>query len=248
MSKLRRHLSFANVASCLALFIALGGASYAAVKLPKNSVGARQLKPKSVKAGKIAKKAIVTNRLRNDAVTGAKVRESTLGTVPSASIAADAGHAASADTAANAIDAVNAQNAGRSFVFDGPATDPAPKVGEPGKHTLLSLGALALAASCSDGGGGKAKVSVTLETAVAARFNSYFITYVNPGYEPTASGSTPEAGAVRVVVEAVGGNHFANGAFTYRNADEAITVNLHAGAETFSIDGCSVEGTAFRAV
>ena len=39
----RSHLSFANVISVIALFVALGGASYAAVTLPKNSVGAKQI-------------------------------------------------------------------------------------------------------------------------------------------------------------------------------------------------------------
>lgn len=58
MRRLRRHLTFANVVACLALFIALGGASYAAFKLPKNSVGTKQLK--------------------NGAVTGAKVKRGSL--------------------------------------------------------------------------------------------------------------------------------------------------------------------------
>ncbi len=98
MRPIRKHLSFANIVSCLALFVALGGASYAAVNLPKNSVGPRQLKPKAVKtgyldrnavktgklapeaarAGKIAKNAITTDRLRNSAVTGQKVLDGSL--------------------------------------------------------------------------------------------------------------------------------------------------------------------------
>ncbi len=38
----------ALVIACLALFVALGGTGYAALKLPKNSVKAKQLAPKSV--------------------------------------------------------------------------------------------------------------------------------------------------------------------------------------------------------
>lgn len=49
----RPRATFANVVSCLALFIALGGASYAAVKLPKHSVGARQIVPHSIDNSKI---------------------------------------------------------------------------------------------------------------------------------------------------------------------------------------------------
>jgi len=48
-----RRLTFANVVSALALFIALGGASYAALRLPKNSVGTRQIKNNAVNGPKI---------------------------------------------------------------------------------------------------------------------------------------------------------------------------------------------------
>jgi hypothetical protein len=53
---LRRHLTYANVAATLALFLALGGAAYAATQLPRNSVGTAQLRKEAVTAGKIAKK------------------------------------------------------------------------------------------------------------------------------------------------------------------------------------------------
>jgi hypothetical protein len=43
MSRLIPRLSYANVVATLALFIALGGATYAAVELPANSVGVRQI-------------------------------------------------------------------------------------------------------------------------------------------------------------------------------------------------------------
>lgn len=56
MGFLRRHLTYANVVASLALFLALGGAAFAATQLPRNSVGTGQLKPEAVTAGKIAKK------------------------------------------------------------------------------------------------------------------------------------------------------------------------------------------------
>lgn len=56
MEFLRRHLTYANVAATLALFLALGGAAYAATQLPRNSVGTGQLRAEAVTAGKIAKK------------------------------------------------------------------------------------------------------------------------------------------------------------------------------------------------
>src|SRR3954471_12978797 len=39
-----RRLSYANVTATLALFIALGGSGYAALKLPANSVTSKQVK------------------------------------------------------------------------------------------------------------------------------------------------------------------------------------------------------------
>ena len=50
---IRKHLTFANVVACLALFVALGGASYAATRLPKNSVGTKQIKKNAVTSTKV---------------------------------------------------------------------------------------------------------------------------------------------------------------------------------------------------
>lgn len=49
-----KRLTYANVMATIAVFIALGGASYAAIKLPRNSVGAKQLKRNSVNGSKVA--------------------------------------------------------------------------------------------------------------------------------------------------------------------------------------------------
>lgn len=73
----RPKLSYSNVIATIALFVALGGAAVAA-GLPKNSVGANQLKRNavttaklkrgSVTAGKIAPKAVVAGKLGANAV------------------------------------------------------------------------------------------------------------------------------------------------------------------------------------
>ena len=54
MSKARRRLTFANVISVIAVFIALGGVGYAASKLPKNSVGPKQIRNGAVKEQKLS--------------------------------------------------------------------------------------------------------------------------------------------------------------------------------------------------
>jgi hypothetical protein len=48
-----RRGSYANVASTLALIVALGGTSYAAVAIPKNSVGSKQIINSSVKSADV---------------------------------------------------------------------------------------------------------------------------------------------------------------------------------------------------
>jgi hypothetical protein len=52
-TRLRDGLTFANVMSVVAVFIALGGGAYAALKLPKNSVGPKQLKADAVTPPKV---------------------------------------------------------------------------------------------------------------------------------------------------------------------------------------------------
>jgi hypothetical protein len=58
MNKLRSRLTFANVVSMIALFIALGGTGYAAAKLPRNSVGTQQLKSNAVTGAKVKNGAL----------------------------------------------------------------------------------------------------------------------------------------------------------------------------------------------
>jgi hypothetical protein len=59
VSKLRSKLTFANVVSLLALFVALGGTSYAVAKLPKNSVGSKQLRKSSVTSSKVKDRSLL---------------------------------------------------------------------------------------------------------------------------------------------------------------------------------------------
>jgi hypothetical protein len=50
MARFRHHVTYANVVATLALFIALGGGAYAAIKLPKNSVTTIQVRNGSLLA------------------------------------------------------------------------------------------------------------------------------------------------------------------------------------------------------
>ncbi len=50
---MRRHITPSLIISLLALFIATSGASYAALQIPKNSVGTKQLKKNAVTSKKV---------------------------------------------------------------------------------------------------------------------------------------------------------------------------------------------------
>jgi len=75
--KLGRAVAYArrNHLALLALFVALGGTSYAAVQLPANSVGTRQLKAGAVTGAKIRSDAVTSAKLGNDAVTESEIAD-----------------------------------------------------------------------------------------------------------------------------------------------------------------------------
>jgi hypothetical protein len=108
-----------------ALFVALGGTSYAAFSLPKNSVGSKQLKNNAVTtsklkngavtAGKIKNGAVTAGKIKNGAVTAGKINTNGL-TVPNAS------HANSANNAINSTNATNATNATTAATANGQGT------------------------------------------------------------------------------------------------------------------------------
>jgi hypothetical protein len=149
---LKRLPSPAMVVACAALAVALGGTSYAAIKLPRNSVGnaqmrnnavgvkelqrnavvATKLSSRSVGPAKLQNNAVTTRTLRNNQVTGAKILESSLEKVPSA---------VAADKAANA-DAVGGYAVKRF------ASTVAPN--GPGA-TVLSLNGLSISMTCPSG-------------------------------------------------------------------------------------------------
>jgi hypothetical protein len=67
---MRKHLlSYANVMSTLAFFLALGGVSYAAIAIPLNSVGTKQIIDKSVGATDLADRSVTSAKLDNAVVS-----------------------------------------------------------------------------------------------------------------------------------------------------------------------------------
>ncbi len=106
---MRRPFTYANVVATLALFVALGGTSYAALKITSKDIVNR-----TIKGGDVAK----------DTLGGTEIREKSLKQVPSAArattassadvsknadVATQATHATTADSATAAASAANAQ-------------------------------------------------------------------------------------------------------------------------------------------
>ena len=54
LGRFRSRATYSNVVSTLALFLALGGASFAAFQLPRNSVGSKQIKDHAVTLRKVS--------------------------------------------------------------------------------------------------------------------------------------------------------------------------------------------------
>jgi hypothetical protein len=66
------------IVAFIALLVAMGGTGYAAILLPANSVGAKQLKKSSVKSTKLANNAVTSAKIASNAVVSSKVKDGSL--------------------------------------------------------------------------------------------------------------------------------------------------------------------------
>jgi hypothetical protein len=124
LAGLRQHLSYANVMATIAVFVALGGSSYA--------VG-------QIRGSQIKNRSISGEKLKRNAVGATAVKESSLATVPTAnraSAADTAGHAAGADTAAHAARTDTAAHADLATNLTAP--ERFHEVGAPGEPPFIA--------------------------------------------------------------------------------------------------------------
>lgn len=108
-SRLLRHLSYANLMASIAVFVALGGVGYAATAINGNDITKR-----TVGANKLKDGTLTSKQIKQNALSGSVIDESSLGTVPSAQTAVSATTATTATTAANAANAEHALSANRA--------------------------------------------------------------------------------------------------------------------------------------
>jgi hypothetical protein len=173
LARLRGRLSFANVTAALALFVALGGSSYAAVTIGSagiadNSVRSKDLRNNGVRSLDIRRGAIRASDvrdgellgadLRDNTVRGADVLESSLTTVPRAQDAQTLGGKAASDFLAS----------------DRQQTTGLIRLAHGETRTVAASGPFTWKAACSDGGSGDTGLTVTVETTEAGSFTGDF--------------------------------------------------------------------------
>jgi hypothetical protein len=85
LRKVRAHLTYANVMATLAVFIALGGTGYAALR-----IGSKQIRDNTVRSKDVRNDNLRGRDVRNSSLSGSDIAESSLDTVPRAQQAANA--------------------------------------------------------------------------------------------------------------------------------------------------------------
>jgi hypothetical protein len=195
---IRSRLSSAHVIAMVALFVALGSTSVAAVSLTKNSVGPKQIKKDAVRASEIKSRSVGTAEVRNRALL---LEDFKAGQLPAGAKGDKGDRGEKGDTGdTGSFDSVTTQ-------FFQATTDLA-------NGTNASYGAFCGAGKQAIGGGGRGDATLSEETiltntrpAISAgnteppltggSFNGWRITVVNPT-GGAASGIRPEVWAVCV--------------------------------------------------
>jgi hypothetical protein len=209
MSRIRSKITYANVVATLALFIALGGVSYAAVKLPANSVGEKQIKKNAVTGKKIKKSTITGDKIKNGTLTPADINIASLGKLPSAARADSAGNA---DTTSSVSTFTKRLTQSASEATQDAARAAATPV------TLVSYGQVSIYAKCYVVGTtllGETYAKSTADGALALGGNAIFI-----GSGPNAylNTSTPE-GQRYLQYGSAATNNYGYGNSSYNNGD-----------------------------
>jgi hypothetical protein len=236
----------ALVLSLVALFVALGGTGYAAVKIngkniKKGTVTAKQIKSKTITGGKV----------KANTLTGTQINESKLGTVPSATKADSATSAVTATTATTAVNATNATNAGgvsgrqvaakRVMATAGPDFESA-RVAAP-EVTLFTVGPFTIYGKCmTDTSGPTTLGFIFAKTSESdAILNSIYAplfgvpSFLQPGtnemqrFVNTATAGTNSAGFVPPTLDQVSGVSAGGATFEATTAINVKNGNLPSG-------------------
>jgi hypothetical protein len=240
--------SHATVVAYIALFVALGGTTFAATHLGKNSVGSKQLK----------KNAVTGVKVKDNTLTGRDINESTLGTVPSASRAAPTGPAGGALAGAFPDPAIANSTIGSAQVIDSslsptdlsfaPATQSELRASAPIPVEGGSLATTLIGATCTSYAESALTVDAPSAGTVVLSANAWLQTFHTNGQKDEINvsiGTTPtDCGAALGFAT----KHSIPAAFpTFTSQDITIPVSrivpVSAGPHTFYMSGYQDSGT-----
>lgn len=169
----RSRITFSNVTAVMALFVALGGSSYAAIRVGSAEIADNSIRSKDIHDGEVRGRDIDKGTvrgtdirdgdlqgrdIRDHTISGADVKESSLGMVP---------RAANAET----LDGRSAA----SFLTSNRLVRVGPVPLDAGdERTVATSGPFTWKATCSDEGGGSTRLVVTLESTEPNSFAGSF--------------------------------------------------------------------------
>jgi hypothetical protein len=158
LRRIRSRITYSNVIASLALFIALGGGAYAAIKIPKNSVGSAQIKSNAVISSKVKPGSLLANDFK-------------AGQLPQGQQGIQGPKGDKGDT--GTVDTSNFYTKGESDGrFTAKDTSGVVNVPTTGTTTLLTHGTVTFTATCADLGASEFEVIVNAQSSEA---NSTFV-------------------------------------------------------------------------
>lgn len=188
------------------------------------AVGGTGLALSRIDGSEISNRSIPAKKMKRNSITGAEVKESRLGPVPSAA------------------------NGARRIDFTGTGGDPAPPTpSTPAAHRLLKVGAFTLRTGCTTTGPASARVYVTGGSPVhLARMSWDTVRFDNPGFAAQVNSIEFVEGTIEhwAIVDLDDNTGFLTSEVVYRDPKRTVTLSLY--VET-SAGTCRVQGTAVDA-
>jgi hypothetical protein len=172
LSNIGSRLTYANVIATIALFLALGGGAYAALKLPTNSVGSAQIKANAVNSSKVKNGSLLKGDFKAGQLpAGAQGAQGPKGDKGDQGLQGEKGAKGDTGTVDTSNFFTKSESDGRFLAKDRLESSGYTKMakGDP-TATLLTRGPVTFTATCTDLGGGDVMVEVRATSTEANTF------------------------------------------------------------------------------